>query len=66
MIRSLRQQSRMDGQAKMVRGIVERRDIALSPTFPTDIPQFVDFSVDDLLEAVMAYDDEQNFQTRLR
>ena len=68
--RALRQQGRMDGQAemvrRMVRRIVERRGIALSPTFPTDIPQFADCSLDDLLEAAMACDDEQDFRARLR
>ena len=66
LLRSLRQQSRVEGQAKMVRGIVERRGIALSPTFPADVPQFADRSVDGLLEAAMACADEQDFRARLR
>ena len=66
LMRSLRQQSRVDGQAKMVRRIVERRGIALSPAFPTDVPRFAECSVDDLLEAAMACNDEQDFRARLR
>ena len=65
LMRSLRDESRVESQAKMVRGIVERRGIAVSSTFPTDVPRFADCSIDDLLEAAMACNDEQDFRARL-
>lgn len=74
LMRMMRQQSRdegrsqgmAEGQAAMVRQVLQRRGIALSPTFPANVPNFADVPADALLDAAMACDNEQDFQARLQ
>ena len=74
LMRMMRQESRdeglsqgiAEGQAAMVRQLLQRRGIAHSPTFPTGIPNFAEASADTLMDAAMSCDSEQDFQARLQ
>ena len=61
-----RAQGLAEGQAQMARQILERRGIAVSPTFPADIPNLADVPTDALLDAAMDCASEQDFRARLQ
>ena len=61
-----RAQGVAEGRALAVRAILERRGIALSPTFPMDLPNFADVPMAVLLDAAMTCDSETAFQEELR
>ena len=74
LMRSLREESREEGRAagrrdshaKAVRQVLKRRGIAMSKTSPADVPNFANTSLEDLLDAAMACESEEDFRTRLR
>ncbi len=74
LMRSMRRESRdegiaqgmLEGKAKLVRGMIERRGIAVSTPFPLDIPRFAEAPVEELLDAAAACGSEQDFRSRLR
>ena len=73
LMRSMRRESRdegiaqgmLEGKAKLVRGMIERRGIAVSTPFPLDIPRFAEAPVEELLDAAAACGSEQDFRSRL-
>ena len=74
LLRSLRRQSRekgraaglSEGHATAVRGILERRGVTLSPTFPMDVPNFADVPVATLVDVAMTCDSEPTFREELQ
>ena len=61
-----RAQGLSEGQAMTLRGILERRGVPLSPTFPMDVPNFADVPMATLLDVAMTCDSEQAFREELR
>ena len=73
LLRSLRRESReegfaqgrtegvAEGEANIVRGIVEARGIAVSATFPLDVPGFAEASTEERAAAAAACRSEQDF-----
>lgn len=55
-----------EGRGQTVRAILERRGVALSPTFPMDLPNFAEVPMAVLLDAAMTCDSETAFQEELR
>ena len=66
LLRSMRRQAVSETQATALRGILERRGVALSPTFPMDLPNFADVPMATLLDIAMTCDSEQAFRAKLR
>ena len=70
LMRMMRQESRdegrAEGQATVVRQLLQHRGIALSPTFPTGIPNFAETPADALMDAAMSCINERDFQARLQ
>ena len=61
-----RAEGRTEGQAMTLRGILERRGVTLSPTFPMDVPNFADAPMATLLDIAMACASEPAFREELR
>ena len=66
LMRSLRDQSRAEGRAKMLRQILVSRGIALSEAFPADLPGFAESPEEEVVAAALACDGEGDFRARLR
>ena len=59
-------EGRAQGHANAVRAALERRGVALSPTFPMDVPNFADVPMATLLDVAMTSDSERAFREEMR